>query len=124
MAKLFVGLGSLLLGLAVGLGAFGAHGLKGKITPEMLEIYQTGVQYQFVHGLGLILIGLLSFAMPSNLLNWAGWFLFGGIMIFSGSLYALTLTGITKWGAITPIGGVAFIVGWLLVVLAAWFKGI
>ncbi|QZT35317.1 DUF423 domain-containing protein [Caldalkalibacillus thermarum TA2.A1] len=105
--------------LGVALGAFGAHGLKGKLSPEMLEIYQTGVQYHLVHALGLILVGVLVHVMPSNLLNWAGWILALGILLFSGSLYVLSMTGITKLGAITPIGGVAFLTGWILVVLAA-----
>ncbi|MDQ0338119.1 uncharacterized membrane protein YgdD (TMEM256/DUF423 family) [Caldalkalibacillus uzonensis] len=122
MANLFVALGAALAFLGVALGAFGAHGLKGKITPEMLEIYQTGVQYHLIHALGLILIGLLIYVMPSHLLNWAGWLLAVGIIIFSGSLYALSMTGVTKLGAITPIGGVAFLIGWILVVIAALAK--
>ena len=101
------------------LGAFGAHGLKGKMAQNFLETYQTGVHYQLIHALGLILIGLLIYAMPSSVLNWAGLALTAGIILFSGSLYALSLTGITKLGMITPIGGVLFLVGWFLVIVAA-----
>ena len=108
-SKLFLFLGSLSAMLAVMLGAFGAHALKKRLTPEMLDVFQTGVQYHFYHALGLLLIALLAFQLPeSSLLRWSGWLMFAGILIFSGSLYILTLTGLKWLGAITPIGGTAF----------------
>lgn len=119
MSKVFVALGALFALLGVALGAFGAHGLKGKIAENLLANYQTGVHYQLVHALGLILIGLLMAVLPSSSLNWAGWALVAGILLFSGSLYVMALTGLTKLGMITPIGGVLFLVGWLLVIVAA-----
>ncbi len=109
---------SVLLILAVGIGAFGAHGLKSQISAEMMQIYKTGVEYHFYHALGLLLIGVLSVSMPSNLLNWSAIFLFAGIVLFSGSLYVLALTGIKWLGAITPLGGVSFIAGWILLFVA------
>ena len=119
MSKVFVSLGALFALLGVALGAFGAHVLKGKITDNLLANFQTGVHYQLVHALGLVLIGILISIMPSSSLNWAGWALVAGILLFSGSLYVMALTGVTKLGMITPIGGVLFIVGWLLVIVAA-----
>lgn len=104
--------------LAVALGAFGAHALKKKLTPDMMKVYETGIQYHIAHALGLLLLGLLA-AQSSNtsLIVMAGWFLFAGVVLFSGSLYALSLSGIRKLGAITPLGGVAFLVGWVMVVI-------
>ncbi|MEH6502351.1 MAG: DUF423 domain-containing protein [Cycloclasticus sp.] len=110
----FITLGSSLAFLAVMLGAFGAHGLKNTLSPELLTVYQTAVDYQMWHALGLLIIGLIQLQKPSTLLNTAGWFMFTGILIFSGSLYALSLTGIKLLGAITPIGGTSFLIAWLL----------
>jgi uncharacterized membrane protein YgdD (TMEM256/DUF423 family) len=116
MAKLFVLLGSLCAALAVILGAFGAHALKSSLSADMLEVYQTGVQYHFYHALGLLLIGVIAVVMPQNvLLKWAGFVMIAGIVLFSGSLYALALTGVKALGAITPVGGLCFIAAWLLV---------
>ncbi|MCU1721954.1 MULTISPECIES: DUF423 domain-containing protein [unclassified Pseudomonas] len=104
----------------VALGAFAAHGLKGRLTPEYLAIFHTGVTYQLVHALALIGVAVLSVHLPGRLVNWAGG-LFGlGILLFSGSLYLLTLSGISKLGIITPLGGTAFLAGWLCLGLAAW----
>lgn len=120
MFKLFIVLGAINAFLAVALGAFGAHGLQPRLSERMFEIYQTGVQYHLIHALGLILVGILAEKfVGSATIAWAGWSLFIGIVIFSGSLYALSITGITKLGAITPIGGVAFLIGWILVAIAA-----
>jgi len=120
-AKLFLLLGSLSALLAVALGAFGAHGLKKIIAPDLLEIYQTGVQYHFYHALGLLALGLIAVHVPeSALLRWAGWLMFAGIVIFSGSLYILAISGLRWLGAITPIGGTAFIAAWLLLLIALW----
>lgn len=110
--------GSLLAGLAVMLGAFGAHALKGSISPSMLEVFQTGVQYQMSHALGLILIGVLVEKFNSQLLNWAGGFILLGTLLFSGSLYVLSLTSIRWVGPVTPLGGLALILGWLLMFIA------
>ena len=107
------------------LGAFGAHGLKAKVTAEQLAWWQTGVEYHFYHALGLLVIGALMAAQPQLALpKGSAWALQIGIVIFSGSLYAMTL-GAPRWfGAITPIGGTAFIIGWLWLAYAAWQKGL
>ena len=119
--KIFVVLGSLSAFLGVGLGAFGAHGLKTKVTPEMLAVWQTGVLYHLVHALGLLLIGILCHMMPeAATVRNAGWAILLGTVLFSGSLYLLVLTGVKPLGMITPFGGIAFLVGWLLLGVAAW----
>ncbi|MCP3776447.1 DUF423 domain-containing protein [Paenibacillus sp. MZ04-78.2] len=119
MNRTFVALGGICAFLSVALGAFGAHALKGKLTADMLANFQTGVQYQMMHSLGLIAIGLAASLLPaSGHLRRAGWSMFVGIVVFSGSLYILSITGIKQLGAITPIGGVAFLFGWLSLVLA------
>ena len=100
------------------LGAFGAHALKQKISGEMLSIFEVGVRYQMYHALGLILIALAIQHFPGFSLEWAAWLLVGGILIFSGSLYILALTGNTLWGAITPIGGMLWIIAWIFVCYA------
>lgn len=119
MLKLFVVLGSINAFLAVALGAFGAHGLKNKLTADMLSIYETGVQYHMYHALGLVLVGILAHWAAPGTLNWAGWLMFFGIIFFSGSLYILSMTGIKILGAITPIGGVLFLISWIMVAYAA-----
>lgn len=102
------------------MGAFGAHGLKTIISPEMLTVYQTGVTYQMYHALGLIGVALIHRQAPdSKLLHWAGWLMFAGILLFSGSLYALALLNHTWLGMITPFGGVCFLAAWLLIALFA-----
>lgn len=112
-------LGSIMMFLAVALGAFGAHALKRKLSADMIKIYETGVQYHIAHGLGLLLLGLIEGRLEqSSLIMAAGWLLFAGILLFSGSLYALSITGIRKLGAITPLGGVAFLAGWVMVIIA------
>ncbi len=121
MLKLFVALGSINAFLAVALGAFGAHGLKNVLSPERLEVYQTGTYYHMVHALALILIAILADRFPgSSLVAWSGWLILLGIVLFSGSLYALTLSGISALGAITPFGGVAFLIGWILLAVGVW----
>jgi len=107
--------GSLFAVLAVILGAFGAHGLKKVLTEEMLVVYHTAVDYHFIHALGILLVGLLHHHYPeSRLMLWAGITLGIGILLFSGSLYVMSITEIKKLGMITPLGGLAFIIGWLL----------
>lgn len=104
----------------VGLGAFGAHGLKTVLTPIMLEVYKTGVTYQMWHALGLGLIAVFhQYAAEEKLLRWAGWLMFAGILLFSGSLYLLAVLNLKWLGMITPFGGVAFLVAWILVALFA-----
>lgn len=121
MQKLFLIIGSIAMALAVGLGAFGAHGLKEMLSDEMLDIFETGVKYHFYHAIGLLVIGLVAQLMPSSsLLQWSGWLMLAGIIIFSGSLYILSISGIRWMGAITPIGGLCFIVAWILLALASW----
>lgn len=103
---------------AVSLGAFGAHGLKKIITPEMLAIYQTSVQYQFYHALGLLGVAFVAYVHNVKLVNIAGNLMFVGVLIFSGSLYLLVLLNIKWLGAITPIGGVLMVLSWLLLALS------
>lgn len=123
MQKAFLVLGTLLAGLAVILGAFGAHGLKQLVTQETVASYQTGVQYQMYHALALILIGLLYERIPDSLLNYAGYLFLAGIVLFSGSLYLIaSLKAMNKVispgiGIITPVGGLFFIAGWLLLLI-------
>jgi len=113
MHKLFIITGSLMGMLSVMIGAFGAHALKATLeSTNRLETFETAVKYQFYHSLALILLGLLMVQFQHKAFNVAGYGFIIGILIFSGSLYVLALTGITKLGAITPLGGLAFIVGW------------
>lgn len=116
--------GSLFMALAVAFGAFGAHIVKDLLTPERFQVYQTGVEYHFYHALGLLLLGAISFHIPD--LKWisrSGICFIAGIIIFSGSLYILTLTDTGWLGAITPLGGVAFILGWIFLAIGT-AKGI
>ena len=122
MSKTIILTASVFLVLAVAIGAFGAHGLKNHLSAEMLQIYKTGVDYHFYHALGLLLVGVLSVSMPSGVLNWSALFLALGIILFSGSLYALAISGIKVLGAITPFGGLSFIAGWILLFVAVWKK--
>src|ERR1700730_6110037 len=110
----YVKIGAFAAMLSVVFGAFGAHLLKDRLTPDELAIYQTGVQYQMFHAIGILLIALLIDRLPSQkLASWAARLLIIGILLFSGSLYVLALSGIKVLGAITPLGGVAFIAGWI-----------
>ncbi|WP_339100922.1 DUF423 domain-containing protein [Pseudomonas atacamensis] len=104
----------------VALGAFAAHGLKNRLTPEYLTIFHTGVTYQLVHTLALFGVALLATQIQGRLITWAGLSFTVGIVLFSGSLYLLTMTGISKLGIITPFGGLAFLTGWVCLGLAAW----
>jgi uncharacterized membrane protein YgdD (TMEM256/DUF423 family) len=118
----FIIAGAVNAAIAVALGAFGAHALKEKLTEHYLAIWETAVQYQMFHALALLAIGILMsptlFGSVTQL-SWAGYLILAGIIIFSGSLYVLSLTGIGILGAITPIGGVAFIAGWVMLIVAA-----
>lgn len=112
--KLFIMLGAINMALGVILGAFGAHGLKRLISPEMVVVFQTGVQYQIYHALGLLMIALLLIPYPqAKGLRTGGWIMLAGIILFSGSLYLLALTGMPVWGPITPVGGACFIIAWI-----------
>ena len=119
MQRIFFCLGAGFALLAVAIGAFAAHSLKTKLSEEMLAIFEIGARYQMYHALGLIAVAWAFSQWNSQLVLAAGWLFVAGIAIFSGSLYALSLTGIRQLGAITPIGGLAFIIGWFLLVLAA-----
>ena len=124
MHKMYLVLGALLAGLGVILGAFGAHGLKQLVPPETVTTYQTGVQYQMYHAFALLIVGMLYERLPGSLLNWSGSMFLVGIILFSGSLYilaslkAMNKVGVSGIGLITPIGGVFFIIGWILLVIA------
>ena len=118
-AKALLLLGAINSGLCVLLGAFGAHALKARVSTDLLTVWETGVQYHFFHALALLLVGLLALHWPgSPLLRTSGWLLLAGIVLFSGSLYLLTVTGIRWLGAITPIGGTAFIAAWVVLCIA------
>lgn len=104
----------------VALGAFAAHGLKQRLSTEYLAVFQTGTQYQLIHALALLAVGLLALQAPGRLVNLAGAAFALGIVLFSGSLYLLTLSGLGKLGMITPLGGLCFLAGWLCLGLAAW----
>jgi uncharacterized membrane protein YgdD (TMEM256/DUF423 family) len=118
--RLWLILGAASAFLSVAAGAFGAHALRARLAPDLLTIFETGARYHMYHSLGLIAIGLLMQSRPSPLLNGAGWAMLVGILLFSGSLYALALSGVRALGAITPLGGLGFLAGWLLFALAAW----
>jgi uncharacterized membrane protein YgdD (TMEM256/DUF423 family) len=122
MSKTIILTASVFLALAVAIGAFGAHGLKSHISTDLLQTYKTGVEYHFYHALGLLLVGILAISMPSAYLKWSAILLSLGIVLFSGSLYALAITGIKWLGAITPLGGLSFIAGWILLFLGVWKK--
>ncbi|MBC3950334.1 DUF423 domain-containing protein [Pseudomonas folii] len=107
----------------VALGAFAAHALKSRLSPEYLAIFHTGVLYQLIHALAILGVAVLAAQLPGRLMTWAGFSFALGIVLFSGSLYMLTLTGISKLGIITPFGGLAFLVGWALLGLTAWRLG-
>ncbi len=119
MDRLFFSLGSVSALIAVAAGAFGAHGLRSRLTPDLLAVFETGARYQMYHALALLAVAWAVTRWPGALVTWAGWLFVAGSVIFSGSLYMLALTG-TRWlGAITPIGGVGFLAGWACLLLAA-----
>ena len=119
MNQSWLGIGAIFGFLSVALGAFGAHALSGRLSEKYLAIYHTAVQYQMYHSLALLALGLWMQSHSSPLANLSGWAFLIGILIFSGSLYALSLTEIRVLGAITPIGGVAFLIGWATFAFAA-----
>jgi uncharacterized membrane protein YgdD (TMEM256/DUF423 family) len=117
MSRLFFALGALAAGVAVALGAFGAHGLENRVTPERLQTFETGVRYHMYHALALLVVGWAAAQVPGWPVQAAGYLFLAGIILFSGSLYVLVLTDTPWLGAVTPLGGVAFIVAWGLL---AW----
>jgi len=118
----FSSLGALLALLGVAAGAFGAHALRGRLDPSMLQVFETAVRYQLAHALALLFLGQHVRAAPRTGATAAAWLFTIGTLLFSGSLYALALTGARWWGAVTPLGGLAFLVGWALVARAFWPK--
>lgn len=118
--RLFLLLGSLSGFVGVALGAFAAHGLRGRLSPEMLDIFEVGVRYQMYHALGLLAVALAFGRWPRPEFLVAGWSFVVGTLVFSGTLYVLSLSGIRWLGAVTPIGGLAFLVGWLSLAWGAW----
>ena len=120
MQTMFIILGAILAALAVGLGAFGAHALKGQLSAEQLATYHTAVQYQMYHAIGLLLVGLLGMYERSRWFDGAGWLMLVGIILFSGFLYAWLATGRRGFVHPVPVGGVAFIIAWVLMAIGAW----
>lgn len=120
MDRVFWAIAGLAGALGVAAGAFGAHGLKGRLSPEMLAVFEVGVRYHLIHALALLAVAWASTRWHARTILAAGWLFVAGILIFSGSLYLLCLTGARWLGAVTPVGGTAFILGWLLLAWGAW----
>ena len=120
MRKIFVVLGAMNAGISVAAGAFGAHGLKAVLAPDMLAVFETASRYQMYHGLALLVVGMMGTRVSARPLALAGWCFVAGSVLFSGSLYVLALSGIRWLGAITPLGGAAFLAGWIAVAWSAW----
>ena len=118
----FTVLGALVGACSVVLGAFGAHALRGQLEPAMQAVFETAVRYQFLHALALLFVGWAADERRRPGAALAGWLFVAGIVLFSGSLYALVFTRLTGWGAVTPLGGVAFIAGWLALARASWTR--
>jgi uncharacterized membrane protein YgdD (TMEM256/DUF423 family) len=119
MAARWFSIGAWLAAVGVALGAFGAHGLKSKVSAEMAAVWETGARYHILHALALLATGWAADRWPSGYANGAGWLFVAGIALFSGSLYALAVTGVRALGAITPLGGLCFIAGWVCLALTA-----
>ena len=120
MDRVFFTLGAVSGFIAVGLGAFAAHGLKNRLVPDMLIVFETGARYQMYHALALLAVAWATTRWPGGAVTAAGWLFCAGTIIFSGSLYALSVTGLRWLGAITPLGGLAFLAGWLALAWGAW----
>ena len=119
MDRTFLLIGALAGFIGVGFGAFGAHGLRNRLSPEMLAVFETGVRYQMYHAFAVLIVALGAARFDGWLIRAAGWSFTAGMVIFSGSLYALALSGVTGLGAITPIGGVLLLIGWALLIALA-----
>lgn len=120
MSRLFLTLGAASAFVAVAAGAFGAHALESRLTPDLLAVFETGARYQMYHALALAGVALAAGRWPDPLWSAAGWLFVAGTVLFSGSLYALSLSGLRGLGAVTPVGGVCFLAGWALSAVAAW----
>lgn len=120
MDRIFFGVGAVSAGLAVALGAFAAHGLRARLSPEALQTFETGARYHMYHALALLAVAWAVTRWPGTAVSVAGWLFIAGTLLFSGSLYLLAITGVRMLGAITPVGGFAFILGWLALAWAAW----
>ncbi len=117
--RLFFALGALLAALGVAAGAFGAHALRGRLDPDMLQVFETGVRYHLVHALALLAVAWAASRWPGATVSLAGWLFLFGTAVFSGSLYGLSLSGVRLLGAVTPLGGVALIAGWIALAWSA-----
>ena len=122
MDRLFFGLGCVSAFVAVALGAFGAHGLRSRLVPDMVLVFEVGVRYQMYHALALVALGAVAGRLPGGLVATSGWLFVAGTVLFSGSLYAMSLTGQRWLGAVTPLGGLAFLAGWAALAWAAWSR--
>jgi uncharacterized membrane protein YgdD (TMEM256/DUF423 family) len=122
MDRLFFGIGSLSGLVSVAAGAFGAHALRARLTPEHLAVFETAVRYEMYHALALLAVAWAVTRWPGTLPVWAGWSFVAGTLLFSGSLYLLVFTGIRWLGAVTPLGGVAFLAGWICLALSARYR--
>lgn len=122
MATKFIGFGAVAGFLSVALGAFAAHALKDKLDSYSLGVFRTAVEYQFYHAIALLFVGLWLDRADIPAVRWAGYWFLAGIVIFSGSLYMLTFTKVKVWGAVTPIGGLSFLGGWILLAVSAFRK--
>lgn len=120
MDRVFFSIGCISGFLGVALGAFAAHALKARVAPELLATFETAVRYQLIHALALLAVAWAHSRWPGGVLTAGGWMFVAGTLLFSGSLYALSLTGVRGLGAITPFGGVAFLAGWLCLAWAPW----
>jgi len=120
MSQRFFLIGTVCAFIAVAAGAFGAHSLRGVLTSDRLSAFETAARYQMYHAFGLLAVAMATGQWEHRLLPWAGWLFVTGIVLFSGSLYVLVLSGATWLGALTPIGGGAFLTGWLLLGWGAW----
>jgi uncharacterized membrane protein YgdD (TMEM256/DUF423 family) len=120
MDRLFFTLGALSAGLAVALGAFGAHALKVRLDADLLAVFETGVRYQMFHAFALLAVAWACTRWPGSVMNASGWLFVAGTLLFSGSLYALSLSGVRGLGAITPLGGLAWLGGWACLAWGAY----
>jgi uncharacterized membrane protein YgdD (TMEM256/DUF423 family) len=120
MDRVFLSLGALLAGIAVAAGAFGAHALRARLEPDMLTVFETGARYHMYHALALVAVAWAVVRWPESQAAVAGWLFVAGIVVFSGSLYALALSGVRALGAITPLGGLCFLAGWGVLAWTVW----
>jgi uncharacterized membrane protein YgdD (TMEM256/DUF423 family) len=120
MDRLFVLLGAMSAFIAVGAGAFGAHALKARLPADLLAVFDTAARYQLIHAVALLAIAWACTRWPATPVRWAGWAFVLGTVLFSGSLYVMALTGVRTLGAVTPFGGLAFLLGWAVLAWSAW----